>query len=323
MPAILLLVVALFVASSSHAMVLGMNGPHQKVVSAANNTPQERFLAHLFDELWFAYKARVSYASKCEAILTDLTNDHIAFRTLGGIHRISRIFEALGYEAKMCYTFPDKHLTAIHYEHGSNSRMPKMFISELKAFEIDDEKARSIIDRALEYHRPDVTTSFLAQLRENPTLDLIPSVVDYFETLPWRLPTQQDVEIINQHSQYAAWVLVHGYRVNHFTALVSPPDTLESVVEKFRAAGLPMKATIEGEAGSKLRQTSTTAVVTNVDIMGNDGHPTTMPWTYAYMEFAERNAIDGKRFEGFLGPQATELFEMTKIADRDAANEEL
>jgi Domain of unknown function (DUF1338) len=317
--AVLRFIVVLLSASFSHAMVMGMQGPHQAVSA---NTPQERFLAKLLDELWFAYRERVSYASKCEAILTNLTNDHIAFRTLGGIHRVSRIFEALGYEAKMCYNFPDKHLTAIHYEHRSNSRMPKMFISELKAFELDEE-ARSIIDRALEFHRPDVTIPFLAQLRENPTQDLIPSVLDYFETLPWRLPTREEVEILNKHSQYAAWVLVHGYRVNHFTALVSPPDTLDSVVEKFRSAGLPMKATIEGEAGSKLRQTSTQAVVTNVDIMGDDGHPTTMPWTYAYMEFAERNTIGGMRFEGFLGPQATELFEMTKTTDSDAGHGEL
>jgi hypothetical protein len=290
-----------------------ITGPHAAI---AASTPQEHFLADLLDELWFTYKDRLSYASKCEALLNNLTNDHLAFRTFGGIHRISRIFEALGYEARGCYNFPDKHLTAIHYEHKTNKHMPKLFISELKIFELEEE-AREIIEEALQSHRPDLTNALLAQLRENPTPDLIPLLLKHFETLPWKLPTKQQVEILNKHSQYAAWVLVHGYRVNHFTALVSPPETLDSVLEMLQSAGLPMKETIEGEIGSKLRQTSTKAGVTTVNVMGDDGLPTTMPWTYAYMEFAERNAIDGKRFEGFLGPQATELFDMTKTNDVD------
>ncbi len=83
-------------------------------------------------------------------------------------------------------------------------------------------------------------------------------------------------------------------------------------------AGIPMKKEIEGTPGSKLRQTATEAV--NIPVAVRDQHQmTTMPWTYAYFELAERNAIKdpttGKdvRFEGFLGPQATQLFEMTRV----------
>jgi hypothetical protein len=42
-------------------------------------------------------------------------------------------------------------------------------------------------------------------------------------------------------------------------------------------------------------------------------------WTYAYLELTERNYIevDGKKklFSGFLGAQATHLFDMTKTLD--------
>jgi hypothetical protein len=44
-----------------------------------------------------------------------------------------------------------------------------------------------------------------------------------------------------------------------------------------------------------------------------------MPWSYAYFELAQRDPLldpaTGKqqRFEGFLGPQATNLFEMTRV----------
>jgi hypothetical protein len=296
-----------FLFTSIHA------GPHSVV---ATSSPQQRFLAELLDELWFQYRDRVSYARECEGLLGRqgdnlLVNDHIAFRSFhGGIHSLSRIFEALGYEASGCYNFVDKHLTAIHYEHRTNPLLPKLFISELKVFELEEE-ARLIVEDVIESHRPHLSTEFLAQLRENPTQELIATLAKHFEALPWKLPTKEQVETLNRHSQYAAWVLVHGYRVNHFTALISPPDTLDAVLEKLKSAGIPMKANIEGAVGTKLRQTSTKAVPSQVDIMGNDGVSTTMLWSYAYMEFAERNPLHGKRFEGFLGPQATELFEMT------------
>jgi hypothetical protein len=79
-----------------------------------------------------------------------------------------------------------------------------------------------------------------------------------------------------------------------------------------------MKAEIEGEPGSKLRQTATEAVT--IDVAVHDrGQPVSLPWTYAYFELAQRGTIadpvTGKtaRFEGFLGPQATNLFEMTRV----------
>ena len=97
-------------------------------------------------------------------------------------------------------------------------------------------------------------------------------------------------------------------------------DDIEKTVNVLRAAGVPMKENIEGERGSKLRQTATEAVV--IDVAVADAQTvTTMPWTYAYFELAERgDTTDPEtgtktRFEGFLGPQATHLFEMTKLGE--------
>jgi hypothetical protein len=78
-----------------------------------------------------------------------------------------------------------------------------------------------------------------------------------------------------------------------------------------------MKPEIEGKLGSKLRQSSTEAVVEDVPVMDGE-RKTTMRWPYAYMEIAERplsrNPETGRdeRFEGFLGAQAANLFEMTR-----------
>ena len=123
-------------------------------------------------------------------------------------------------------------------------------------------------------------------------------------------------------SQYAAWVLVHGYAVNHFTGLVNAHqveslDSIEKTAAALAAAGVPMKSDIEGEVGSRLRQTATGAVVVDVEIT-ESGQPASMPWTYAYFELAERGTVidpstgESTRFEGFLGPQATQLFDMTR-----------
>ena len=122
---------------------------------------------------------------------------------------------------------------------------------------------------------------------------------------------------------YAAWVLVHGYNVNHFTSLINSHGVpaladIEKTISALKSAGVPMKAEIEGERGSKLRQTATEAVT--IDVAVHDrGAPANMPWTYAYFELAQRDTVldpaTGKqvRFEGFLGPQATNLFEMTRV----------
>ena len=93
--------------------------------------------------------------------------------------------------------------------------------------------------------------------------------------------------------------------------------TIEKTVARLQAAGVPMKSDIEGVAGSRLRQTATEAVVVDVDIT-EAGQPASMPWTYAYFELAERGEVidpatgEPSRFEGFLGPQATQLFDMTR-----------
>jgi hypothetical protein len=72
-----------------------------------------------------------------------------------------------------------------------------------------------------------------------------------------------------------------------------------------------MKPEIVGARGSRLRQSSTQAVVLPTP-MRVGGRTVSIPWTYAYFELAERPLVEGRRFEGFLGGQAANLFEMTR-----------
>ncbi len=322
-----------------------LSAPHQTVEAT---TARERLLIRLFDALWLRYRERVSYVRDYEGVVTSLgatfVNDHIAFRTIAaqqptaGIVTLARVFEALGYQAAGCYTFPDKHLGAIHYQHPRPG-FPKLFISELKTWELSP-AAQKIVLRTLKGHRRPVPDQTLVALRDldrgangqgrgaggraaSASQDkLLSQLEGLFHKLPWPPPSEKDVLAVNQESQYAAWVLVHGYNVNHFTALINSQGApeladIEKTIDRLRAAGVPMKREIEGARGSKLRQTATEAVMIDVAIR-NGQKRAKMPWTYAYFELAERGEVADEsgrrgRFEGFLGPQATQLFEMTKV----------
>lgn len=308
-------------------------GPHQRI---ATSDPREQFATQLFDALWDVYRGRVAYVQTYEQLVRSrgatFVNDHIAFRTfaaqqpLTGIASLSRLFEVLGYRAAGVYDFEDKHLNATHYQHP-NPRFPKIFISELRTWELGD--AAATILKYTSRQRPAIEQATLAELSSRRGEDavrreeLFQAARQQFLQLPWPVPERRDVEELNRVSQYAAWVLVHGYNVNHFTSLVNSHgieslNDLDKTDEALRQAGVPMKSEMEGARGSKLRQTATEAVMIDVDVL-DDGQPHKMPWSYAYFELAERNAIldpvtgQWTRFEGFLGPQATNLFEMTRV----------
>lgn len=311
-----------------------LHAPHQHI-KVQND--KERFLIELFDTLWERYRGRMEYVRRYETVIQNhnatFVNDHIAFRTLAcqtpalGLFMISRIFEALGYSSANCYEFPDKHFSSIHYQHP-NPQFPKLFVTQLKTWELSA-RSQAIIQKSTKKHRPMLADAVLSQLwnlgsvSSGERVKLLKLLVRYFAELPWDLPQKKDVVEIDKESQFAAWVLVNGYDVNHFTASVNSHgvatlDDIDKVTDVLRAAGIPMKKEIEGERGTKLRQTSTEAVV--IPTKAKDGSKTVqIPWTYAYFEIAERplikNPVTGRveRFEGFLGPQATHLFDMTKL----------
>jgi len=309
--------------------------PHRTIRAADE---RERFAIDLFDDLWLRYRRRVSFVQTYEQVVqqasASFVNDHIAFRAFAcqqpsaGIHSIARIFQALGYVPAACYSFPDKLLFSTHFQHP-NPRFPKIFISELKIWELPAE-ARTIVLRSLKGHRKPLEDGLLAELSgvgnapKTRRSALLKTLLRFFAELPWERPSKADVLRLDKFSQFGAWVLVHGYDVNHFTASVNSHgafalDDIDKTVQALRRAGVPMKTEVEGEPGSKLRQSATEAVVIPVQVR-EKGKKITMPWTYAYFEIAERGEISDPetgrkgRFEGFLGGQATHLFEMTKRA---------
>ncbi len=245
----------------------------------------------LLDRLWTSYVARVPFAARFAGLAGSFENDHIALRTLdrpgSGLDLFVNVFERLGWRPRDTYAFPDAHLKAVYL---SQDGLPRVFVStlDIQAFPVT-------VRETLEQHPPDQA----APDGSNPD-----QLAAWF-CAPARRPARAAWEHVMQHTQYGGWVLLFGRMVNHFTARV---DDVEAWQRRLLGAGVPMKDEIEGAAlapgAAGLRQTATHAA--NVDVTLGDGATVNTP--YAYFEIAQRQG----GFDGFLTPQARQLFEMTR-----------
>lgn len=242
----------------------------------------------LLDLLWERYAAEQPYARTFVQLSGgSYRNDHVAFRSLarpgGGVPHFARIFERLGWREGGSYTFPDTHLTAIHLSHPAG--LPRVFLSQLHAEKLSP-AARALLD-ALPADPP-------------PPEDDVEALAAWFSPPP-SPPSEAALLTLEKESQYGAWLLAFGRKVNHFTGAV---DDVEAWQRRMREAGVPMKADIEGAPGTSLRQTATGAHPLPVRVA--EGH--TVSWPYAYFEIAQR----APGMDGFLGAQARQLFDMTQ-----------
>ncbi|MFP2927375.1 DUF1338 domain-containing protein [Pyxidicoccus sp. 3LG] len=246
----------------------------------------------LLDLLWERYASEVPYARTFVQLSGgSFRNDHVALRSLarpgGGIALFSQPFGRLGWKAAGAYTFPDAHLSAIYMSHPAG--LPRVFISELKSEELSP-RARELL-AALPMDPPP------------PSHEDVEALAAWFSPPP--PPDEASLLELEKESQYGAWLLAFGRKVNHFTGSV---DDVEVWQRRMREAGVPMKADIEGAAGTSLRQTATHAAPLPVTLASGG----TRAWPYAYFEIAQRSPD----FDGFLGPQARALFDMTKRGDK-------
>jgi hypothetical protein len=302
-------------------------------------------------KLWEDYSRRVPYArtyqQAIEAAGGTLANDHIAFRSLRltadtpegkinlGIPYIGRIVEALGYKVAGEYEFPEQQLYALHYQHPEQDEfdLPKLFISELLVDALPGKIARAIVQSTRcanaqtvasgQFFNAQALTEDITTASTENELERIATKLQKIFIRPWEPPQKLVVEAVNQVTQYGAWVLLHGYAVNHFTGYVNRQQTprypdIASTARALSELGIPMKAEIEGSVSTGLQQTATQAAIENVLVRDDSsGELVEIPWTYAYYEIAERHPIEVAPgaiglFQGFLSSQAKNLFEMTR-----------
>ncbi|MEM9271799.1 MAG: DUF1338 domain-containing protein [Cyanobacteria bacterium P01_F01_bin.143] len=302
----------------------------------------------LWAQLWEIYRQRVPYARIYETMIQDaggiVANDHIAFRSLRlmvdapsgsinlGIPYLEKIVEWLGYEVAGEYEFGDRNLYACHYRHPAQDELdlPKLFISELIVEQLPPLIISAIQDTVRSGSFFDLSALQQSSLKLEKDYQKIAQALVPVFTRPWLPPKRTVVEAVNEVSQYGAWVLLHGYGVNHFTAYINRQNTpiypdIETTAQALASQGVPMKDRLEGSQASGLKQTATRAVMEPVTVLNEQGNSEQMSWSYAYYELSQRYFIENKTgeksiFEGFIAPQAQNLFDMTKARQEETVS---
>ena len=156
------------------------------------------------------YKDRVPDVNKVtEALIkqgiiksqADISNDHVAFRTMGvpqlGIQSFEKIFLKQGYLPKDEFFFEGKRLNARWYAPPS-PEYPRIFISELRVEDMPEE-----IQAIIKSYTDEVKTDPVDSLNLDSGEE-----VDLFLHQPlWRVPTWDDFKKLQAVSEYAAWVI--------------------------------------------------------------------------------------------------------------------
>lgn len=263
-------------------------------------------LEQLFARLWQQYVHESPMALEIYNLFLQEgeypTNDHIAFRTFNdprvNVAKLGRFFEAWGYEAKGEYEFPAKKLYARHYEHKTDARQPKIFISELKTQEFSlfvQQQAQACIDR--------IKPGLLAE----PEL--------LYAGALWQVLDYEVYQKLLAESEYAAWFYVFGFRANHFTVFVNDLKkytSIEAVNALLKQHGYELNAAggeVKGRPDELLVQSST--IANKVNAIFKQGRFEVLN---SYYEFAKRYPKpDGRLYQGFLAASADKIFESTNV----------
>jgi hypothetical protein len=255
---------------------------------------------------------------------SEIENDHIAFRTMGvpqlGIKSFEKIFTAYGYKKMDYFFFEQKKLNAFWYS-PPEGNYPRIFVSELRVEDFD-QKFQDIIYKYTNEVKSDPVDSL--DLKNAKAVD------EFLHSPLWQTPTWEDYAYLQEHSEYAAWVIYNRYYLNHFTVSVhnlpEGYDTvenfnkfLEAIPVKLNNAGGKIKISPDG----KLIQSSTVAEIINAKFPHADGTKHFHEISGSYVEFAERRVLDQyanlpkeqitreHRRDGFEAGNADKIFEST------------
>lgn len=263
-------------------------------------------LNQLFNKLWNQYIVESPLSLTIHNLFIErgenVINDHVAFRTFDdprvNIEVLAKFFKNLGYEEKGEYHFPVKKLYAKHYEHKTDPKQPKIFISELKAHEFSpfvQETIKQCMDKIPEH--------------KLNTIDLL------FSGTLWGELDYDVYQKLLSESEYAAWMYVFGFRANHFTVLVNELNTLTSIeavnvfLKEKNIALNTSGGEIKGNRTECLEQSSTMA--NKVKIKFKQGEFAVLN---SYYEFAKRYPMDnGNLYQGFVAASADKIFESTDV----------
>eukprot|EP00195_Chlamydomonas_chlamydogama_P015459 CAMPEP_0202898534 /NCGR_PEP_ID=MMETSP1392-20130828/7034_1 /ASSEMBLY_ACC=CAM_ASM_000868 /TAXON_ID=225041 /ORGANISM="Chlamydomonas chlamydogama, Strain SAG 11-48b" /LENGTH=332 /DNA_ID=CAMNT_0049584491 /DNA_START=259 /DNA_END=1257 /DNA_ORIENTATION=+ len=268
-------------------------------------------------------------------------HDHYAFRTFGvpglGISSLSEVLLPLGYTQRQdTFAFPNKKLLATWFgprDPALYDTLPRIFMSEIEVHKLS-EPAQQVIARYTSHLSGGVPGSTAGVMSPTHTLSALLT-----RSLPWDTPSLHDYELLLKESEYAAWVLAHGYALNH-TALATHrlaglPDEshggtgstgVRYFTELVKAAGMPINedgGLVKVSPDGLLLQSSTCSDMVHYTFAGGQVRPI----AGAYIEFVERrvlpqftgqvpagsHASEAQRRDGFEVASADKIFQSTNI----------
>lgn len=259
----------------------------------------------LMKSIWDEYSTLNPIVSKVHQLLKNkneiIENDHIAYRTVRykgmGIDSLAKHFIKYGYTKGNEYHFPEKKLYALHFN-GPKVNDPKVFISEII---LDDFSAN-------------LKNTFTSYLNKTPN-GFFDNEKCLYAGAPWGKVSFQSYQNLINESEYAAWLMVFGFRANHFTVninrLKSLPDlvTLNDYLKKNQIVLNSAGGEIKGTPDEFLEQSSTMA--NKIKVQFQEGE---FEIPCCYYEFAKRYKMpNGEIFHGFIANSANKIFESTNV----------
>lgn len=260
-----------------------------------------------FQHLWRDYTAITPQAQAIHNLFRSygetVINDHVAFRTLSDspieLAKLVPVLNSIGYQAYDKFRFEEKKLNATAFKHTSDPTAPKIFLSELQVHE-------------LPLNVQQVLRKIIRQIPHNTRLN--PSI--FWRGLMWARPSKREYDLLQAHSDYAAWVATLGLRANHFTVSINELhklSSIENVNQVLLANGYKLNESggqIKGTKADLLRQSSTLADTQR--FVFADGTSAVIPT--CFYEFAQRElTADGKLFDSFIEGNANQIFESTNV----------
>ena len=258
----------------------------------------------IFNKLWQQYAAMNPSVQEVYNLFSaegeTVENDHIAFRTFNhdpvNIDKLAEIFIHAGYKFVKDYQFKEKKLYAKHYEHENDSKAPRIFISQLKTELFSD-------------FLQDTVNELINNIPQN----ILDSEEIIFAGNSWGKPSFDTYNRLREESEFAAWLYVYGFTVNHFTVNVNALkkyDTVQKVNQLLKDNGFLINDSggeIKGSAADMLEQSSIKAEIIEVKFFeGMKMIPG------CYYEFAKRyEDASGRLYSGFIAKSADKIFEST------------
>jgi hypothetical protein len=240
-------------------------------------------------------------------------NDHMALRTFAvpsrglGLEFIDRILRQHDYVPRDRYEFAEKKLRAQWYARPTpNVRdhfvpLPRLFVSEL-CVDALSAQSRSILEKCL------ARNSAVQRYLDGGDREGIENVIDAIDhRLYSTVPSREDYELLRAESEYGAWTLLNGHRVNHCTIPLhtfrTPHQDLNRFVPYARQhLQIPIIGNVQTSADRLLMQISTEPVRSHF-LFNGDRDLTAI--NGSFIEFIER-----KR-DGFEAQNADRIFETT------------